>query len=48
MEELKRHAAETEVGNVSTVAQSRKGGMGGAIKERTELVGRGEMTGREP
>jgi hypothetical protein len=48
MEELKSHAAEMEVGNASTVAQSRKGGMGGAIKERTELAGKGEMTGREP
>jgi hypothetical protein len=48
MEELKSHAAEMEVGNASMVAQSRKGGMGGAIKERTELAGRGEMTGREP
>lgn len=47
MEELKRHAAEPEAGNSSNVAQSRKGGMGGAIKERTELAGKGEMTGRE-
>jgi uncharacterized protein len=48
MEELKGHAAEMEVGNASTVAQSRKWGLGAAIKERTELAGRGEMTGREP
>jgi hypothetical protein len=48
MEGLKDHAAEMEVGNASTVAQSRKWGMGGTIKERTELAGRGEMTGREP
>jgi uncharacterized protein len=48
MEELKSHAAEMEVGNASTVTQSRKGGMGGAVKERTELAGRREMTGREP
>ena len=48
MEDLKHHAAEPEVGNASNVAQSRKGGMGGAIKERTELAGKGEMTSREP
>ncbi len=29
MEDLKKHAAELEVGNSSTVAQSRKGGKGG-------------------
>jgi len=44
---LKKYAAEGEVGNASNVAQSRKGGMGGAIRERTELAGKGEMTGRE-
>ena len=48
MRDLKKYAAEGEVGNASNVAQSRKGGMGGAIRERTELAGRGEMTGREP
>jgi len=47
MRDLKKYAAEGEVGNASNVAQSRKGGMGGAIKERTELAGKGEMTGRE-
>jgi hypothetical protein len=47
MEELKRFAAEPEVGNASNVAQSRKGGMGGAIKERTELANKGEMTSKE-
>jgi hypothetical protein len=47
MRDLKKYAAESEVGNASNVAQSRKGGMGGAIKERTELAGKGEMTGRE-
>jgi len=47
MEDLKKHAAEPEAGNASNVAQSRKGGMGGAIKERTELANKGEMTGRE-
>jgi hypothetical protein len=48
MEDLKNHAAEPEVGNASNVAQSRKGGMGGAIKERTELAGKEGMTSREP
>jgi len=47
MRDLKKYAAEGEVGNASNVAQSRKGGMGGAIRERTELAGTGEMTGRE-
>jgi hypothetical protein len=47
IEDLKNHAAEPEVGNASNVAQSRKGGMGGAIKERTELANKGEMTRRE-
>ena len=47
MRDLKKYAAEGEVGNASNVAQSRKGGMGGAIRERTELAGKGEMTGRE-
>ncbi|CZR55053.1 uncharacterized protein PAC_04939 [Phialocephala subalpina] len=46
-DELKKYAAEPEVGNASNVAQSRKGGMGGAIKERTELAEKGDMTSRE-
>jgi hypothetical protein len=45
-EDLKKFAAETEAANASTVAQSRKGGMGGAIKESTELAGKGEMTSK--
>ncbi len=45
--DLKKHAAEGEVGNASNVAQSRKGGMGGAIRERTELASKGQMMGRE-
>ena len=40
-EDLKEHAAESEAGNSSNVAQSRQGGHGGAIKEMTELVGEG-------
>ena len=47
MKDLKKYAAEPEVGNASNIAQSRKGGMGGAIKERTELANKEEMTGRE-
>jgi uncharacterized protein (DUF2237 family) len=47
MADLKKYAAEPDVGNASNVAQSRKGGMGGAIKERTELANKEEMTGRE-
>ena len=47
MEDLKKYAAEPEVGNARNVAQSREGGMGGAIQERTELAGKGEMTSRE-
>ncbi|PMD61591.1 uncharacterized protein K444DRAFT_652262 [Hyaloscypha bicolor E] len=47
MKDLKKYAAEPEVVNASNVAQSRKGGMGGAIKERTELANKEEMTGRE-
>jgi hypothetical protein len=39
-EELKKYAAESEVGNASKIAQKADGGMGGAIKERTELAGR--------
>lgn len=46
IKDLKRYAAESEVGNASNVAQSRKGGMGGKIGERSELAGKGEMTGR--
>jgi len=47
MEDLKTHAAEPEAGNESNVAQSRRGGVGGAIKERTKLVNKEEMTSRE-
>lgn len=47
MKDLEKYAAGPEVGNASNVAQSRKGGMGGAIKERTELANKEEMTGRE-
>ncbi|KAG0652007.1 hypothetical protein D0Z07_0927 [Hyphodiscus hymeniophilus] len=47
LEDLKKFAAEPEAGNASNVAQSRRGGMGGAIKERTELAGKGDMTSRE-
>jgi hypothetical protein len=46
-EDLKKFAAESEANNASNVAQSKKGGMSGAIKERTELAGKGEMTSRE-
>lgn len=46
-EDLKKFAAEPEAGNSSNVAQSRHGGMGGAIKERTELANKEEMTSRE-
>lgn len=48
LKDLKMYAAETEAANASNVAQSRKGGMGGAIKETTELANKGEMTSREP
>ncbi len=37
MEDLKKHAAELEVGNSSTVAQSRKGGKGGC-DQGTDVV----------
>lgn len=52
MEELRKHAAEPEAGNASTVAQSTGGGgnkLGGGVgvKERTELAGKGDMTSRE-
>jgi hypothetical protein len=47
MEDLKKYAAESEAGNSSNVAQSRSGGHGGAVKERTELAGKGDMTARE-
>ncbi|PMD20770.1 hypothetical protein NA56DRAFT_671064 [Hyaloscypha hepaticicola] len=43
IKDLKRYAAESEVGNASNVAQSRKGGK---IRDRTELAEKGEMTGR--
>lgn len=46
MEDLKKYAAEPEANHASNVAQSRKGGMGGAIKERTELAVTDEMTSR--
>jgi len=48
IKDLKMYAAETEAANASNVAQSRKGGLGGAIKETTELANKGEMTSREP
>lgn len=41
-----RYAAEPEVGNASNVAQGH-GGMGGAVKESTEMSGRGSMTTRD-
>ena len=47
MEDLKKFAAEPEAANASNVAQSRKGGMGGAIKEKTDLAGKGQMTNQE-
>lgn len=47
MADLKKFAAEPEAANASTVAQSTHGGMGGAIKQRTELAGKGDMTSRE-
>ncbi|KAL2063316.1 hypothetical protein VTL71DRAFT_5121 [Oculimacula yallundae] len=46
MEDLKKYAAEPEVGNASNVAQG-NGGMGGAVKESTEMSGRGSMTTRD-
>ena len=45
--DLKKYAAEPEANNASNVAQSRQGGMGGAIKERTELASKDDMTSRE-
>jgi hypothetical protein len=47
MDDLKKHAAEPEVGNASNVAQSRRGGKGGAINETTELASKKDMTSRE-
>ncbi|KAI9744481.1 MAG: hypothetical protein M1818_002010 [Claussenomyces sp. TS43310] len=47
MEDLKRFAAEPEVGNASNVPQNRKGGMGGAVKETSELANKGEMSSHE-
>ena len=47
MADLKMFAAEGEAANASTVAQSTHGGLGGKIKQRTELAGKAEMTGRE-
>ena len=47
LEDLKKFAAEPEAGNASNVPQSRKGGMEGAIKERSDLAGKGDMTSRE-
>ncbi|KAM3069297.1 hypothetical protein ACMFMG_010804 [Clarireedia jacksonii] len=49
MEDLKKYAAEPEVGNASTVPQSRNGNsMPGGVptKERTELANREEMTSK--
>lgn len=34
----------SQAGNASTVAQSKKGGMGGAIKETSELARKDDMT----
>jgi len=48
LKDLKLYAAETEAANASSVAQSTHGGLGGAVKQRTELADRGEMTSREP
>lgn len=47
MDDLKKFAAESEAGNASTVPQSRKGGLGGAVKETSELAGKGEITSQE-
>jgi len=49
MEDLKKFAAEPETGNGGNteIPQSRKGGLGGAVKERTELANKGEMTSRD-
>ncbi|KAL3422124.1 hypothetical protein PVAG01_06280 [Phlyctema vagabunda] len=51
MDILRKYAAEPEVGNASTVAQSATGksvpGVGVKMKEKTELAGKGDMTARE-
>ncbi len=44
--DLKRYAAEPEVGNASNVAQG-PGGMGGAVQASREMSGRGSMTTRD-
>jgi uncharacterized protein len=41
MEDLKMYSAQPEVGNASNAAQSPRGGMGNAVKERTELAKKG-------
>lgn len=48
LEDLKKFAAESETGNAGRdTPQSRKGGLGGAIKESTEMASKKEMTSRE-
>jgi uncharacterized protein len=47
IKDLKNHAAEPPVYNASTVPQSSDRDMGSAIKQTTELAGKGDMTGRE-
>jgi hypothetical protein len=47
MEDLKKYAAEPESKNGSNIALDRKGVIDSAIKERTELAGKGEMTSKE-
>jgi uncharacterized protein len=51
LKELRAHAAESEAGNASSVAQNTGGGGNGlgsvGIKEKTELAGKGDMTSRE-
>lgn len=48
LEDLKKFAMPSETGNAGRdTPQSRKGGLGGAIKESSELAGKGEMTSRE-
>ncbi|KAK2625692.1 hypothetical protein QTJ16_005004 [Diplocarpon rosae] len=46
LEDLKKYAAEPEVGNASNVAQGH-GGMGGAVREHKDMSGRGSMTTRD-
>jgi hypothetical protein len=44
MEDLKKYTAEPEAANASSVPQDTKDGLGGAIKEMSELAGKDEMT----